>query len=139
MLGVTIEPPATHPFNPLAALRMSHAADDWRLVEALYRATWVDARRVDQAEVVIAVANEVGLDGEVLFEKSQSADIKARVRAVTEEAIGRGAFGVPTMIVNDELFWGVDSLPLLERFLSTGERVDVSRWHAIAPSAARKT
>jgi 2-hydroxychromene-2-carboxylate isomerase len=138
MFGVTIEPPATHPFNPLAALRMSHAADDWRLVEALHRATWVDARRVDQPDVVIAVANEIGLDGKALFEKSQSAEIKARVRAVTEEAIGRGAFGVPTMIVNDELFWGVDSLPLLERFTSTGERVDVSRWRAIAPSAVRK-
>jgi 2-hydroxychromene-2-carboxylate isomerase len=138
MLGVTIEPPATHPFHPLAALRMSHAADDWRLVEALYRATWVDARRVDQPEVVIEVANEVGLDGKALFERAQSADIKARVRAVTDEAIGRGAFGVPTMIVDDELFWGVDSLPLLERFLSTGERVDVSRWRAIAASATRK-
>jgi 2-hydroxychromene-2-carboxylate isomerase len=117
---------------------MSHAADDWRLVEALYRATWVDARRVDQPEVVIEVANEVGLDGKALFERAQSADIKARVRAVTDEAIGRGAFGVPTMIVDDELFWGVDSLPLLERFLSTGERVDVSRWRAIAASATRK-
>ena len=88
MLGARIEPPATHPFNPLAALRMSHAANDWRLVEALYRATWCEARRVDRPEVVIAVANEIGLDGEALFEQSQGAEIKARLRSATPYAAG---------------------------------------------------
>ena len=45
------------------------------------------------------------------------------------------------MIADDELFWGVDSLPLLERFLSTGERIDAAtlgRWRRITPSAIRK-
>lgn len=141
-LGVRIEPPATHPFNPLAALRMSHAADDWRLVEALYRATWIESRRVDRPEVVATIADEIGLDGAALLERSRSPEIKSRVRAVTEEAIARGAFGVPTMIVDGELFWGVDALPLLERFLTTGERVDaetIARWQRITPSAVRKS
>lgn len=142
MLGVPIEPPATHPFNPLAALRATHAADDWRFVEALYRATWVESRRVDRPEVVAEIAGEIGLDGKAILEESQRPEIKTRVRTATEEAIARGAFGVPTMIADDELFWGVDSLPLLERFLSTGERIDVAtlgRWQRITPSAIRKT
>lgn len=141
MLGVPIEPPATHPFNPLAALRATRVANDWRFVEALYRATWVESRRVDRPEVVAEIAGETGLDGTAILEESRSPEIKTRLRTATEEAIARGAFGVPTMIADDELFWGVDSLPLLERFLSTGERIDAAtlgRWQRITPSAIRK-
>jgi len=144
-LGVPIAPPATHPFNPLAALRVTWAVpakERWRLIEALYRATWVDARRVDDAQVVAAVASECGFDGEALLARAASDEVKTRLREVTDAVIGQGAFGVPTMTVDDQLFWGVDSLPLLERYLADHQALDaaeLARWRAIVPSAVRRT
>jgi 2-hydroxychromene-2-carboxylate isomerase len=143
-LGVTIEAPATHPFNPLTALRVTgcvhEQATRWRLVDAIYRSTWVKAERVDQPEVVARDADAVGLDGRALVEQAASAEAKARLRQATEEALRAGAFGVPTMVVDGQLFWGVDSLPYLERFLWGDKGADtatVARWRAVAPSAAR--
>ena len=139
MLDVPIAPPATHPFHPLLALRATTAAAEagvtaqWRLVDALYRAVWVEGRRIDQAEVVSAIA------GAELVERAQAPDVKTKLRDRTAEAIAAGAFGVPTILADAELFWGVDSLPLLARFLG-GERLDAStleRWRALVPSAVR--
>lgn len=144
-LNVPIAPPATHPFNPLAALRFTHAVEDpadrWRLVEAIFRAAWVDARRVDDPQVVTRIAAEQGFDAETLGARAITDEVKTKLRCATDEAIAQGAFGVPTMIVDGELFWGVDSLHLLERFLG-GEDVtdpaELERWRAVVPSATRR-
>jgi 2-hydroxychromene-2-carboxylate isomerase len=143
LLGVALEPPATHPFNPLVALRVTGCVADpaarHRLVAALYRATWVERERVDQPEVVARVAEGVGLDGRALLESAASPEGKARLRHSTEEALAAGAFGVPSMLAEDELFWGLDSLPLLDRRLA-GERIDPARiegFLSVAASARR--
>jgi 2-hydroxychromene-2-carboxylate isomerase len=44
-------------------------------------------------------------------------DVKDQLRAATEQAIAKGVFGVPTIEVNGELFWGQDALPMLKQFL----------------------
>jgi 2-hydroxychromene-2-carboxylate isomerase len=145
LLGVPIEAPATHPFNPLSALRATWCVTDesrrWRLVEAFYRATWVRALRIDRPEVVAAVATQAGFDGAALIEQSSAPEIKECLRSATQEAIALGAFGVPTILVDGELFWGVDSLPLIDRFLSGEKAFDaerLARWRALVPSAQRR-
>jgi 2-hydroxychromene-2-carboxylate isomerase len=145
VLGVRIEPPATHPFNPLTALRVTGCttvqAARWRLIDALYRAAWVESERVDQPEVVARLADEVGQDGRALLEQAACAEAKTRLRGATEEAVRAGAFGVPTMFVEGEMFWGVDSLPYLDRFLAGERTMDdqgIARWRAIVPSATRR-
>jgi 2-hydroxychromene-2-carboxylate isomerase len=143
VLGVRIEPPATHPFNPLAALRTTGCVADgpvrWRLVDALFRAAWVDVQRVDDPACVARVAAAAGLDGPALIGEASATEAKDRLRRATEAAVAAGAFGVPTVLVDGELFWGVDSLPLLERFLE-GQRIEaeiVERWRRVTPSASR--
>jgi 2-hydroxychromene-2-carboxylate isomerase len=116
--------------------------DRWRLVDALYRATWVQGLRVDRREVVEQVAGEVGFDGRALLEQGASAEAKARLRRTTEDALAAGAFGVPTILVEGELFWGLDSLPLLERFLGGEDAIDaerIERWRHVKPSATRSS
>lgn len=133
-LGVPIAPPATHPFNPLAALRAVTAIPDPRLIDALYRATWVEGRRVDLPEVVQDIAREAGFDPVVTDE------VKARLKSNTERAIADGAFGVPTMIADGELFWGVDALAHLEAFLQGNDPVPpdlFARWGGLPSSASR--
>jgi len=144
-LGVPVEPPVAHPFNPLLALRATTATRDVgarrKLSDGLFRAAWVESRRIDDADVVASIAHKAGLKGDDVVRDAASAPAKAALRASTDEAIASGAFGVPSMLVEGELFWGVDSLPLLERFLRGEDRpvaARLERWRALAPAAVRK-
>ena len=147
--GVPLSPPPSHPFNPLLALRVTSlvaaGAEQEALIDALYRATWGGGAGVSTPEAVAAAATEAGLDGGRLVAAADAPDVKARIRANTDAAIAAGVFGVPTMIVGGELFWGVDSLADLEAFLrgedpvalAGADAAQVARWGAIKPSASR--
>lgn len=122
VLGVPLNPPAAHPFNPLLSLRVSllPMADDVRerLVDGLMRAVWVEGRLVSEPDVVRDVAAAAGLDGEKAVADAQSPEIKELLRSETDAAVAAGVFGVPTMMVDGDLFWGYDDFPWLERFLA---------------------
>lgn len=128
LLGVPLNPPAYHPFNPLLALRVSSLPmsmdERTALVDGLLKAVWVEHRHVSEPEVVTAVADAAGLNGARLVQEAQSPESKARLRARTEQAIAANVFGVPTMIVGDELFWGYDDLPYLELRLAGRDPID---------------
>jgi 2-hydroxychromene-2-carboxylate isomerase len=127
-----LNPPAFHPFNPLLALRVSSlpldSAKRWALVDALFRAVWVRGLHVADAAVVEQVAGEVGLEGAALVSEAQRPECKTRLRDQTGDAIARGVFGVPTMEVGDELFWGYDDFPALELFLAGRDPLDPTEW-----------
>lgn len=128
LLKVPVAPPPTHPFNPLLALRAVHAASaesKRALIDGPFAATWGRApvKGIDRAEVVEAAARDAGLDGAALIAKAGEQEAKDALRAATEEAIAAGVFGVPTMRVGDELFWGLDSFDLLERYLQGDDPV----------------
>ena len=84
---------------------------------ALLKAYWADGQNPSQPEVVAAIAASVGLDGAALLAATQDAAVKDILRANTEEAVKRGAFGAPTFYVGEQMFWGNDRLGLLEAFL----------------------
>jgi 2-hydroxychromene-2-carboxylate isomerase len=146
LLGVALHPPAFHPFNPLLALRVSslplEAKEHRALVEALFQAVWVRGLHVSDTAVVEHLANEVGLRGAALVEQAQHPEVKARLRQQTDDAIARGVFGVPSMAVGDELFWGYDDFPYLELFLAGKDPFDPTEWQRWLgpprPSAVRR-
>lgn len=145
LLGVAINPPVFHPFNPLLALRVSSLplapSERWKLVGAFFRAVWVRGLRVSEAPIVRALADEVGLDGAVLIDHANQPDGKARLRQQTDDAIARGVFGVPTMQVGGELFWGYDDFPHFELALAGKDPLDRTAWQRWSglprPSATR--
>jgi 2-hydroxychromene-2-carboxylate isomerase len=132
LVGVELNPPAFHPFNPILALRVSSLALDparrRALIDALFRAVWVRGLHVSEPAVVEAIGDEVGLSGAALVAQAQEPACKTTLREHTEGAIARGVFGVPTMEVGDELFWGYDDLPQLERFLAGRDPLDAASW-----------
>jgi 2-hydroxychromene-2-carboxylate isomerase len=132
LLGVPLAPPAFLPFNPLLALRASllPLEEEKRraLIGALFAAVWVRGLHVSEPQVVERVAGEVGLDGASVVARAQAPEVKSRLRELTSEAIDRGVFGVPTMIVGDELFWGYDDFPHLELFLAGEDPLDPAAW-----------
>jgi 2-hydroxychromene-2-carboxylate isomerase len=132
LLGVPLNPPAFLPFNPLLALRVtllaSRSNERDALIYALFRAVWVRGLHVSETAVVERVANEVGLPGAALVRQTQSPEVKSRLRSQTDQAIARGVFGVPSMEVGDELFWGYDDFPHLELCLAGKDPIDPAEW-----------
>jgi 2-hydroxychromene-2-carboxylate isomerase len=145
-LGVPLNPPAFHPFNPLLALRVSSLPLDApvrrALVDGLFKAVWVRSLHVSDAAVVERLAGEIGLDGAALVVAAAQPESKLRVRTQTDDAIAGGVFGVPTMEVDGELFWGFDDFPQLELFLAGNDPLDATEWKkwtvAARASAVRK-
>jgi 2-hydroxychromene-2-carboxylate isomerase len=121
-LGVPLNPPAFHPFNPLVALRVSslplETAKRAALITALFEAVWVRGLHVSETAIVERIGDEIGLSGSALVAAAQQDDCKALLRRQTDDAIARGVFGVPSMDVAGEIFWGYDDFPYLELFLA---------------------
>jgi 2-hydroxychromene-2-carboxylate isomerase len=146
ILGVPMKQPAFHPFNPLLALRVSSLdVDDGErlvLVDALFNAVWRDQLHVSEPDVVRGVVDRIGLDGAGFVERAQAEAAKERLRTDTDAAIAAGVFGVPSMMVGDEVFWGYDDLPYLERFLGGTDPLDAAavptQETAPRPSAMRR-
>jgi 2-hydroxychromene-2-carboxylate isomerase len=109
-----------------------------RLITKLFHATWAESRDVGSAEVVAEVCRDAGVPN--ALERIRDPEIKQRLLDASHAAIELGVFGVPTMIVDDELFWGTDSFPHLERFLTGKDPVrpeDVEGWLAVRATAQR--
>lgn len=107
-LGIATRFPPAHPFNSIAAQRLAIAAgNSAEAVTAIYRHIWRDGLAGDTAQSLASVAATLGIDDveATLFDPA----VKSSLRTNTEQAIARGVFGVPTIMVGDELFWGLDA------------------------------
>ena len=144
LMGVPLHRAKYHPFNPLLALRVSSLPMEEdaraRLVTGLMRAVWVDEQHVSEPEVVARVADAAGLDGARLVEEARTPEAKARLRQQTDDAIERWVFGIPTMLVGDELFWGFDDFPYLEKHLAGEDPIDAETFptRPMAPRASAR-
>jgi len=121
-LGVPFEGNPHFPINTLLLMRTAVAAQRAGVFEpfhrAVYPAFWAEGENLGEPEVVGRVVEKAGLDARALLEAAGSPDVKAELRAATEEAVARGAFGAPTFFVGDEMFFGNDRLDFVERSLA---------------------
>jgi 2-hydroxychromene-2-carboxylate isomerase len=77
---------------------------------AAMRVEFRDGARLDDPDVLKQAADQVGLDGAALIDAMSTTEIKDALRAGNDEAVALGVFGVPTVVVGDQLFWGDDRL-----------------------------
>lgn len=121
---VTVRIPPVFPVNGLYALRgdlVARQMNAWdAYFPAMFAAAWVDGRDVGNKEVVVEIAGEVGMDTDAFRDAFATPEIKADLRARTDDAVQRGVFGVPAFLVGDELFWGHDRLDYVRRAASAG-------------------
>jgi 2-hydroxychromene-2-carboxylate isomerase len=119
--GIPLRGPRYHPFRPLVALRVSLAVvsrnNQKEAITALYKAGWVEGIDLGSPSDIRDALDGAGLDGEQLVAVAEEPLAKDTLRTETEEAISRGVFGIPTMVVDDEVFWGLDQLQHLARYL----------------------
>ena len=116
-LGLPLRMPPAHPFNPLAALRLVIAAgSDLRAAGTVLQAAFGEGRDLTDAAVIAELAARLG----VADPQSALADpaVKQRLRDNTLWASSRGVFGVPTLVVGEELFWGHDAFDMALDYLA---------------------
>lgn len=91
-----------------------------RFVAACFNLCWNDPRGVDPSDpaALSAVLAEAGFDPEEIMALAESEDNKSALKANTDEAVARGAFGAPTFFVGDEMFFGHDRLDFAEAALT---------------------
>jgi len=116
-MGIPMQLPPAHPFNPLAALRLIIAAgSDRRAVEMVCDAVFMHGRDVANASVLADLARKLGIaDGEAALNDSA---VKQQLRQNTDWAVARGVFGVPTFVIDQEIFWGHDAFDMVLDYLA---------------------
>jgi 2-hydroxychromene-2-carboxylate isomerase len=132
-LGIPIDTPATHPFNPLALLRLSLACGDAGgmpnryVVETLMRHVWRGGADANDAARLRSLAEALAPGRDAAGD-----EVKGELRALTNDAVARGVFGVPTFDLDGRLFWGIDALPMLRAALLGDAWFDGPQWDAAA-------
>jgi 2-hydroxychromene-2-carboxylate isomerase len=91
-----------------------------RIVHALYRAFFVEDRDISDPDTAVAVAATCGVDAALARAAIDEPAIKDALKRANEDAIAKGVFGSPFIVVDREPFWGLDRLDQVERWLATG-------------------
>lgn len=89
-----------------------------RYVDAVFRGMWVEGRDLADPAEIAAVVAQAGLDPADIQALAADPEVKADLKARTEEAVARGVFGAPTFFVGDELIFGQDRLHFVEDALA---------------------
>lgn len=133
--GFEFDPPAQHPYNPLPSLRLAlpevGGPDQHRIINAIFDAGWSNGQDIGNPAVLSAVLDADGLDGTEFTARTTEPAVKDALRRETEDALARGVFGVPTMIVDEELFWGNDQMDHVILCLDGKDPLDKARVAAL--------
>ena len=125
--GVPISGNPHFPINTLGIMRLAVAAQREGVFDtyhaAVYPSFWQEGLDLGDPQVQGEVLSGAGLDAEKLLARAADDDVKAELRANTDEAISRGAFGAPTFFVDDRMWWGND-------------RIDLMTWELAADASA---
>jgi 2-hydroxychromene-2-carboxylate isomerase len=102
------------PVNTLKIMRGACAAQKLgcleRYVDVVYAAMWEDGKNMDDLPVILGTLAAAGLDGDKIVALSQDPEVKNVLLQNTQSAHDRGAFGSPSFLVGDQLWFGKDRL-----------------------------
>jgi len=124
-LSLPLRRPEPFPQNSLLAARVALAGNDaaWHedFCRSVFRAEFAEGRPIDRPDTLAAILADLQVPAPPVLAAAQSAEVKERLRAETEEAQRLGIFGAPSFVTADgELFWGNDRL---EQALTWARRV----------------
>lgn len=116
--GIPMQLPAQHPFNPLPLLRLCIAKqNDIAVVDRLFRYVWQEGHLPSDESAWQALLDEL----QITSAECETAEVKNSLRLHGEQAIAAGVFGVPTAVVHQRCFWGVDATDMLIAYLNQDE------------------
>ena len=123
-LGIELQMPVSHPFNPLPLLRLALACSpdaapgypNRHVCESVFRHVWRGGAEAGDAQRLQALTQKLAPRRD-MQDEVHAASVKLQLKKNTEDAIAKGVFGVPSFAVDDKLFWGLDALPMLRDYL----------------------
>lgn len=133
--------PKTHPFNSLYALRLclkSVSGDlQKEVIHVLWKAGWQMGTDMGDPENLMNVLRSHNLPAEELYEKSFSKEAKLELKNNIQQALSFGVFGVPSFVIDNELFWGCDSMEELKKFITGHDNLDREKFERLISSTPR--
>ena len=139
-LGIPLRFPPEHPFNPLPLLRLAIAGNSSAdIVHRIFRFVWRDGRLPDLPIEWAELVGMLGIDG--ADERIATKEVKDELRRNTDEAVARGVFGVPTLVIGNECFWGADATEMAVDYVAAGSRFvdpEYARVAALPVGASRR-
>ncbi|MHA1569128.1 MAG: 2-hydroxychromene-2-carboxylate isomerase [Alphaproteobacteria bacterium] len=115
--GIPFVMPPSHPFNPIAVLRLAIAlGNDPAKVRDIFRFIWRDGKAVDGEQGWAELVERLG--AEEAAARIAEPEIKGALRRNGEDAVAAGVFGVPSFVVDGEIFWGVEATDMLRDYLA---------------------
>jgi 2-hydroxychromene-2-carboxylate isomerase len=126
--GIPLQAPASHPFNPISLLRLALAsgadsACNRYVAETIFRHVWASGQEAGDtarwAELAAQLKPQRAINDEA---------VKLELKANTDTAIAAGVFGVPSMQIDQDVFWGLDALPMLRQRLMDDPWFSQSDW-----------
>jgi 2-hydroxychromene-2-carboxylate isomerase len=138
-MGIPLLVPPAHPFNPLPALRLCLAAPDRvAATHAIFAHLWEHGRSGDSVEALADVARALGIEDAAAAVSSPS--VKQQLAANGADAISLQVFGVPTLVIDSQLFWGNDATAMAQAFLADPALFDSPQMRRIdaLPAAAER-
>ncbi len=137
--GIPFRFPPRHPFNPLKPLRLALARGSTpEAVHAIFDFIWAEGRDPSDPVEWRALGARLGVaDPDAATEQR---DVKDALRANTEAAIAEGVFGVPSVVVGGEVFWGVDATDFALQYLDDPALLRDPEFHRVAnlPAGAKR-
>jgi 2-hydroxychromene-2-carboxylate isomerase len=113
---IALRMPPSHPFNPLKALRLSIAlGNSPDTVRRIFRFIWREGRSLEDSSDWRLLTQSLGSKSDDA--RPAAPEVKAALRENTDAAIRAGVFGVPTFLVDRQLFWGFDATDMLLDYL----------------------
>lgn len=120
--------PKSHPFNSLYSVRLAlkgvAGEHQEKVIETFWKAGWQKRIDLGEPDELLAALKENELPAEDLYEKSFTKEAKVELKNNIQEAISHGVFGVPSFVIDGELFWGHDSIGDLKKFLLGTDPLD---------------
>jgi len=121
--GIELNFPELFPVNSVKSMRGAPVAKKQGKIReytrCVFKLYWVNGFDISQEEVLRNAVKDLGLDDEKFVNSIIEQDIKDKLRSETGEAVKRGAFGAPTIFLNEKMFWGNDRLDFVEEYLKT--------------------
>jgi 2-hydroxychromene-2-carboxylate isomerase len=136
--GIPFKLPRAHPFNPLGYLRLAIAANcEPAAIRRIFEQLWTTGGDAADPRVLEDLAASFGITRDRLAEQG----VKERLRTNTDAAITDGVFGVPTLVIDGEAFWGADATDFAVAYLQDRTVLDneeMKRVSALPVAAERQ-
>ena len=138
-LGIRLETPPKHPFNPIRPLRLAIALGaNERTVGEIFDFIWAQGKDCQDDKEFQTLSESLGIRN--IEELISNPEVKSKLRENTDKAITQGVYGVPTFVARGNLFWGHDNTEMFIEYIRNPDLMDapnISRLRDLPTGASR--